>query len=32
LEAPWVSCVVSCNLSFRLVANTEFRAFCQISQ
>jgi len=27
LEALWVRCVVSCNLSFRLVANTEFRAF-----
>ena len=27
LEALWVRAIVSCNLSFRLVENVEFRAF-----
>jgi hypothetical protein len=27
LETLWVRCLVSCNLSFNIVANPEFRAF-----
>lgn len=27
LEVLWVRCLVSCNLSFRMIENTEFRAF-----
>ena len=27
LESLWVRCLVSCNLSFRMIENTEFRAF-----
>jgi hAT family C-terminal dimerisation region len=27
LESLWIRCVVSCNLAFNLVVNTEFRAF-----